>query len=249
MRLLPIVVVAILLAAPAAGKSAQDCDSGVCIQQVLGGAPSRLVVTNERGIDVWVELWFTSSENLFVSDQRYTKLVKARSSGVIAVLQTRDPKQRYSYRYRWIFSPGDPNSVPDRTYRYAVPLSEERRDEALAAVKAQQNGAAGFFNVAAGEAVVAAREGRVAEIESLEGTAGGTIVRVLHPDRTIGEYLMAAHVLVKEGAPVQRGDLLARATVPGAILFKVSKGRRGRGSESVAYLIDDGSVTGCLIGD
>jgi hypothetical protein len=238
-----IAVMVFLLAAPAA-LAGGECSGGVCVEPDNSGLHTlTLVAANSRKTDVFVKVWFTKSENLFVKHS-YARLVPAGGKVIIVRAPHRDTNAPIDYRYRFEWKPGDPDARHDDSYLYAVPVHY------MDGAPHPPHIAEATFEAHSGDEVIASRAGIVMEIENRAlGALRMCTITLRHSDGTYAEYRFTGSATVKEGQSRRRGNPLGIADgVMELVSMTVWRGAKGKAPrESLSFRVDDSAWGTCVV--
>ena len=211
-------LLAAALASPAA--AGDDCQRGVCVREVRTGDLIAIRAENRNPAPVYLRVEFTQLENLSSTPARPVLVVGAESSADVATLRRTRSEGGSRYAFTWRHRLGDPAAVHDDAARYRIPFG----GDAPHRVVQGPNGAfshrgdiAYDFAMPVGTPVLAAREGRVAEVVDSFREGGkradlrdkANFVSILHADGTFGRYIhLREGAVVKPGQRVAAGALL-----------------------------------------
>lgn len=240
----PAVALVVLLFAAPMARAGEECSGDVCVKALNGDLHTlTLVASNSRKTDVFVKVWFTKSENLFVKHS-YSKLVPAGKKVIVVRAPHRDANAPINYRYRFEWKPGNPEARHDDSYVYAVPV--RYMDDA----PHPPHIALAMFEAYAGDEVVASRDGEIVEVDQeIAGKFRMCRITLRHSDGTYAEYRFTGSTTMKEGERRRRGNHLG--TVDGSIelvsmiVWRGAKGKAPR--ESLSFRIDDSASGSCLV--
>ena len=203
---------------------------------------------------------------------RGDRLLPARSTTELLVVEPADPRQPSQFSYRFEYLPGDPiaRHQPERPYRlpYAIAKSFFVSQAPPDAVTHQGAGSrdAIDFVMPVGSGVYAARGGVVLDVASRYFRSGtnlerdgprANVVRVLHSDGTMATYahLNWNSIRVVPGQAVERGEFLAASGNTGFstgphLHFVVQRNRGGQlVSVPVSFAGPNNSVQSVATGD
>lgn len=187
----------------------------------------RAVAANLIDGPLQVELRFEGSHNIEARPALPLRVViPAGSEQPLAEFGPQDPYQPSSFSLSLEAVPGDPGAQPEPVaYQMPVDTSEWRIDQGWNGRFSHQDEASRYaidINVAEGTPVLAAREGRVMQVEDdFEGAGVDKVkfagranhVRVLHSDGSMAVYahLLPESVVVRPGARVRTGQRLGQS--------------------------------------
>jgi murein DD-endopeptidase MepM/ murein hydrolase activator NlpD len=244
---------ACLAAAALAGAAAGDdsCRAGVCVREVRSDDAITIRAENRNPAPVYLRAEFTELENLTSTPARPVLVVGAESSADVATLRRKRPDGGSRYAFTWRHRIGDPAAVHDDAARYRIPFGGDaprRVVQGPDGAFSHRGEIAYDFAMPVGTPVLAAREGRVAEVVDWF-TEGGkradlrdqaNFVSVLHADGTFGRYIhLRKGAAVKPGQRIAAGELVGYSGDTGYsaqshLHFDVVRATREGGLESLA---------------
>jgi murein DD-endopeptidase MepM/ murein hydrolase activator NlpD len=214
------VVVALAAFAAATAAAADDCQRGVCIHETRSDDTILIRASNENPAPVYLRVEFTKLENFSSTPERPALVVGAEASAEVATLRRARRDQRSGYAFTWRHQPGDPAAVHDDAARYRSPFGGDaprRVVQGPDGAFSHRGEIAYDFAMPVGTPVLAAREGRVAQVvdEFREGGKRNDLrdkanfVSILHADGTFGRYIhLREGAVVKPGQRVAAGELV-----------------------------------------
>ncbi len=239
------------------------CDQEVCISRVAGkNGEITLLASSARSDELSVTLRFDlrnlsaspASKRVDHRDGAFTIGLHPGEKAEVAILRPVDPvrETRMEFIFWWNWGLATAVHKPSRPYRVPFPHPVEAK------VIQGFAGATSHFDdethavdlaVPVGTPVVAAREGKVLEIQNGLSESGnkpclgaGNFVLLRHPDGTLALYahLEKGSVRVGPGQAVSAGELLARSGNTGRsstphLHFEVSRRVDGRKKETLPF--------------
>lgn len=200
------------------------------------GSESRIFLHNDGASPVYVKLSFTEQDNVDGRGWPLFVVVPPRTRLAAATVQARDSRRRYSFRYWFDYQFGDPRARHDDRVLYRMPIAATQRlgyidrrfplSQAYPPVPgdSHDNGHSRYaidIDMPVGTPIVAARAGEVVQVVQHwdEGRFQpaylfkSNLVRILHEDGTLAEYLhlLKNSVPVQAGSRVNAGDLIGRS--------------------------------------
>ncbi|MFP4499047.1 MAG: M23 family metallopeptidase, partial [Vulcanimicrobiota bacterium] len=171
-----------------------------------------------------VKYWLQASENA-VPDRKipYSFLMKPGEEQIVLKVTPENPSQNWSYRGEFSWRIGDTGAVHDDSYSYQLPYPRETTYWVLQGYGGKVSHFDQFeysidWDMPENSPVHAAREGLVVyKNDSFDGCGfseyyrnRNNILRVLHSDGTIGEYVHFRKdgIVVEPGQKIKAGDLL-----------------------------------------
>lgn len=199
----------------------EKLDSRVRIETRRKEGSETLVLINDLYSPVEIELTLRDLHNVEpLTGNRVHGVVSARSQTVLAELvPTQAGKMRYRHSLRFALS--DP-SLAKQEFHYPLPwASGQFKVSQSADGKFSHHHEKGRYAIdiamPVGTPIVASRAGMVVSLDQGQregnGSKAGNYVRILHDDGTMSVYLHLKQngILVKEGQPVNAGDLIAHS--------------------------------------
>jgi len=193
------------------------------------GNAAMVHASNGGPIPLSVRLQFAERENISTAERwPMIVVVPANTDLPVARISAFDPKKRWGYRYSYRFQYGAYTAVHDPAALYRVPWMDGRTfvigqapGGPVITHKSPASRNAVDIPMPEGTPIVAARAGLVFLTVS-ENDVGGAdeayrskanVVRVLHDDGTVGNYVHLMHegVAVKDGERVAPGTLIGYA--------------------------------------
>jgi murein DD-endopeptidase MepM/ murein hydrolase activator NlpD len=204
-----------------AAAASDDCQRGVCIHETRSDDAIRIRASNENPAPVYLRVEFTDLENLASTPARPELVVGAEASADVATLRPARSDRGTRYAFTWRHQLGDPAAVPDAAARYRIPFGGDAPRRVVQGPDgpfSHRGEIAYDFAMPIGTPVLAAREGRVAQVvdeyrkggERSELRDKANFVSILHADGTFGRYIH-----LREGAVVKPGQRVAAGALVG----------------------------------
>jgi murein DD-endopeptidase MepM/ murein hydrolase activator NlpD len=223
-----LLVPALLAAATAAAEGASDCiENLVCLEVEWNADQAVFHATNKMPVPAGLQIRFERLTHVTPVPRLRTPLVAEsvvppRRAKQVLILVRDDASQAAAAPFVWRISYGDPNARHDDSVVYRMPFggTEARPLTQGANGKFTHKGRSAWsydFGMPIGTPILAARPGRVVEIDDGYTRSGITddfldkanAVTVLHADGTFGTYAhLDAGAGVREGMSVAAGDVL-----------------------------------------
>lgn len=192
------------------------------------GRESHVILHNDGASPVYVKLSLTQQENVDARGWPLFIQLPPRTRLAAATLQARDPQRRYHFRYWYDYQFGDVRAKHDDRVVYRVPMGSSQFLITQAYPPrmgdSHDNGYSRHaidVDMPIGTPILAARGGEV--VQAVQHWDEGrfdkaylyksNLVRVLHDDGTLAEYLhlLKNSVTVRVGTRVNAGDPIGRS--------------------------------------
>jgi len=229
-RLLFLAVLLPLAGCATTARGSFHCAWRVCVSYVDGPGGREYTATNSEPVPVTVTMDFRSLENLRPPPGGHVEIVvPARSSAMLARLQTLDRAQTFGAGVTIQIDLGASTNPVDEDFVYAVPFGGDSPRELVQGFDGDETHMASMrysldFAMPQGTPVLAAREGQVLLVQ--DGfTEGGTdpalleranLVVIAHDDGSMASYgHLVRGVRVRVGQRVREGQLLGYSGATG----------------------------------
>lgn len=205
-----------------------DQQTLVDFQTLTGDRQRQLAFSNRIAGPIGIEVVLVDPVNVSSEPPMPARAVlEPHRQTIVATVRPIDPYTDSSYTVSFRAVPGDPNAMPNRAYRYGIPLPPDSGFQ----LHQGPNGSFSHQDVQAkfavdlavdeGTPVLAARDGIVMQVEDDFSGAGidekhlgrANNVRVLHEDGSMAVYahLELESAIVTAGQRVRRGQVLAKS--------------------------------------
>lgn len=213
--------------------AAEKYPIAVLSNKVAGGY--EIVVRNPGDAVVSIRVDVAEGDNIRsdVEFPLYLVVPAQQPDKVLARITPEQPRERYGFRLRWRWAPGDIEARHDPAARYRLPFADGKRfligqapGGPVLTHSGPESAQAVDIPMPEGTPIVAARAGLVVHVEAgqtrssrTDPTALGNAVRILHADGTLATYshLKAGGVLVKLGQQVREGERIGLSGATGYV--------------------------------